>query len=396
MKTIRVMIADDDADLRAALVDVLSGQPSLEVVGIAEEAQGAIELARTVQPDVALVDVRMPGGGGVLATREIHRFAPATRVVVLSARGDRSTVLEMLRAGAVGYLVKGAAPEAIVEAIEGAMDGRSSLSAEVVGDVVQELSTQLRREGDRAEELKSMRDRVGRVLGGHGLSIVFQPIVDLTDRSVVGFEALSRFEAAPRRPPDRWFADATSIGLGTELELHAIERALAHASQLPGGVYLSLNLSHRTVLSGLVLEALGSFPPALVVLEITEHERIEDYEALDAALEEIRAVHVRVAIDDAGAGFASLQHILRLAPDIIKLDISITRDVHRHRGGRAMAAALKSFGEEMGVSLVAEGVEAPEQVEALLELGVRFGQGYFLGRPTARPDAIGSGGRGGS
>ncbi|MDP9296417.1 MAG: response regulator, partial [Actinomycetota bacterium] len=291
----RVMIADDHAELRSALEEVLSAEPSLQVIGTAAEAQSAIKLACDERPDVALVDVKMPGGGGLRVSREISVCSPETRVIVLSAYEDRSTVLEMLRAGAVGYLVKGTSPERIVEAIERVVRGQSSLSAEVMGDVVQELSTHLRREGDRTDEHAVQLERIKRVLAGQGLSIVFQPIVHLQDRSIVGVEALARFDTAPQRPPDLWFAEAASVGLGIELELLAVRTAVGEAPRLPEDVYLSLNLSHWAVLSGFFLESLGSFPGHRVVVEITEHERIDDYDALAGALDVLRAHAVRLA-----------------------------------------------------------------------------------------------------
>jgi EAL domain-containing protein (putative c-di-GMP-specific phosphodiesterase class I) len=378
----RVLIADDDLELRSALAEVLSAEPTLQVIAIAADAESAIELACRERPDIALVDVKMPGGGGLRVLGEVSACSPETRIIVLSAYEDRSTVLEMLRAGAVGYLVKGTSPEQIIEAIERAVRGQSSLSAEVMGDVVQELSSHLQREGERTDVERVQLERVTRVLEGHGLSMVFQPIVDLRDRSVVGMEALARFASDPQRPPDPWFAEAASVGLGIELELLAVRTALKEAPGFPDDVYLSLNLSPRGVLSGLLLESLGSFPSERVVVEITEHEKIDDYDALGEVLEQFRAHAIRLAIDDAGAGFASLRHTLRLAPDIIKLDISITRDIDSDRGRRALASAMISFADEMDMSVVAEGVERQAEVETLLSLGAHLAQGFLLGRPS--------------
>ncbi len=118
-----------------------------------------------------------------------------------------------------------------------------------------------------------------------------------------------------------------------------------------------------------------------LVLEITEHEAVEDYPSLVDALAPLRANGARVAIDDAGAGFASLRHTLRIAPDIVKLDMSLTRGIDADRGKRALAAALVSFAMEMDFALVAEGIETADELEALRQLGVGFGQGYFLAVP---------------
>ncbi len=381
MRKIRVMIADDEAELRGALADLIASEEDLELVGAAADADEAVELARSNRPDVALVDVRMPGGGGPRAARGISRWSPGTRVLALSAYEDRSTVLEMLGAGAVGYLVKGTAPDEIVHAIGRAIRGQTSLSADVMAGVVHELTSQLKRTELESEERNAQLERIRAAVAGEGVSMVFQPIYDLSDQTVVGVEALARFSQEPVRGPDRWFSEAKEAGLGIDLELTTAQLALAQTGQLPKGVYLAINLSHRTAMSPRFHEALAAAPADRIVIELTEHEQIDDYEALDDALGRIREKGGRLAIDDAGAGFASLRHTLRLAPNIIKLDISLTRDIDSDRGRRALASALISFAEEMGMTIVAEGIETGAEVEALLALGVRFGQGYFLAYP---------------
>jgi EAL domain-containing protein (putative c-di-GMP-specific phosphodiesterase class I) len=119
-----------------------------------------------------------------------------------------------------------------------------------------------------------------------------------------------------------------------------------------------------------------------IVVEITEHERVEDYALLGSALDHLRMLGARIAIDDAGAGFASLRHTLQLSPDIIKVDISLTRDIDKDRAKRALASALISFADEMGMSIVAEGIETKTELATLLELGVPFGQGFYLAKPA--------------
>jgi EAL domain-containing protein (putative c-di-GMP-specific phosphodiesterase class I) len=165
-----------------------------------------------------------------------------------------------------------------------------------------------------------------------------------------------------------------------------MRRALARVGDLPDGAYLSLNCSHRAAMSGELLDAFGVDAHRIVV-EITEHEAVEDYERLTSALERLRAAGVRVAIDDAGAGFASLRHTLRLRPDIVKIDIGIVRDVDRDRGKRALASALARFAGEMGMAVVAEGIESQAELDTLLELDVVMGQGFHL----AEPGPIGEG-----
>jgi DNA-binding NarL/FixJ family response regulator len=135
---IRVLVAEDEEALRAALADLVSSEPDMETVGTAAEADSAILLAEEQQPDVAIVDVRMPGGGAATAAG-IRKVSPRTRIVGFSAYEDQATVLEMLRCGAVAYLVKGVAPAEIVESVRRASRGQASLSTELLAGVIDDL-----------------------------------------------------------------------------------------------------------------------------------------------------------------------------------------------------------------------------------------------------------------
>ena len=382
MEPVRVLIADDEPALLGALSELLAHEDGVVIVATAGDADEAIELATEARPDVALVDVKMPAGGGARAAREIIRVSPATRVIALSAFEDRPTVLEMLRAGAVGYLVKGTASEQIVESIARVMKGGTSLSTEVIGGIVQDLASQLRREEIEEERVAQRRIEIERFLSGEGLTMAFQPIVELRSGNVVGVEALARFRSLPLRAPTEWFAEAVQLELGVQLELATIREALRSLDRIPPDAYLSVNASHRTAMSPGLLTALGQHAPRIVV-EITEHEAIEDYDSLMTSLTGLRASGVRIAIDDAGAGFASLRHTLRIGPDIVKVDISLTRQIDTDRGRQALASALIWFADEMNITIVAEGIETREELETLQVLGVHFGQGFYLAKPAA-------------
>lgn len=384
---IRVLIADDEPALRGALAELLSHEDGLRLVGQAGDADEAIELAELEHPDVALVDVKMPAGGGARAAREISRRSPNTRVIALSAFEDRPTVLEMLRAGAVGYLVKGTAADDIVGSIRKVADGGTSLSHGVVESVVDELTSQLRKEEIELEARAARADEIHRFLHGEGLSMAFQPIVDLETWTVAGYEALARFRSFPMRGPDEWFAEAMALELGVQLEVAAIRQALAALPHLPPTAYLSVNASHRAAASPEFRDLLADAGDRIVV-EITEHEAVDDYADLTAALDALRSRGVRIAIDDAGAGYANLRHALQLSPDIVKVDISLTRDIDTDRGRRALASALISFADEMGMTIIAEGIETEEELKTLRELGVRFGQGYYLAEPASLSSVV--------
>ena len=380
---IRVLIADDEAVLRAALADLVHSDDSFELVGSARDADEAIALAEAMHPDVALVDVRMPAGGGLRVAEQLRELVPQTRVLAHSAVDDRASVVRMLEGGAVGYLVKGTAPAEILSAIVRAARGQLSVSPEVMAGLVRDLSDQLQRQEIATSERLAKADRIDRVVEGKGRSIVYQPIVELDGHRAIGMEALARFvDDGEAWPIPRWFAEAAEVGMGTELELACNRAALADLAMIPSDRYVSINASYRIAESDGMIELLDAVDATRVVIEITEHEAVEDYGRLTQALQRVRERGSRVAIDDAGAGFASLRHILLIDPEIIKLDVSLTSGIDSDARRRALATALITFAEEMDIAVVAEGIENEREHAALQALGVRFGQGYFLGRPA--------------
>ena len=187
---LRVLIAEDDPGLRSLLGEVIAAEPALELVGTAEDAPAAIALAGATRPDVALVDVQMPGGGGVTATRGIGRRSAGTKVIAFSGEGARESVLQMLEAGAVGYLLKGdSLADEIVEAIKRAAAGRGSLSVDVSGDIIRELGGVVAARGPDRGKHEAIERRIRRVLElPDALHLEFQPIVAFRDRLVVGAE----------------------------------------------------------------------------------------------------------------------------------------------------------------------------------------------------------------
>jgi EAL domain-containing protein (putative c-di-GMP-specific phosphodiesterase class I)/CheY-like chemotaxis protein len=389
MDRIRVLIADDEESVLDVLTALMAAESDLEIAGSARDAETAIQLATLEQPDVAILDVRMPGGGGPRAAREILRRSPASKVIALSAHEEVDSVLEMLRAGALGYVVKGDSTDAIVKAIHRALDQQGTFSSQVTGDMAHALAQQLHMVSQGAKQRRhEVEGRIARVLDGDGdeLYMAYQPIFDLKDNAAVGVEALARFTSPPDRSTDTWLAEAEAVGRLLELELACLRTALRDLDRLPEDAYLSLNVSPATAIAPELHEVLDGLPAERVVLEMTEHARVDDYPALKAALSGFRERGIRLAIDDAGAGFASLRHIVLLHPDFIKLDMTLTRDVHVDETRRALVVALVAFGSQIGARVVAEGVETPEQLATLLEAGVQFGQGFYLARPQALPD----------
>ncbi len=179
-----------------------------------------------------------------------------------------------------------------------------------------------------------------------------------------------------------WFAEAGRLGLHVDLELLAVRRALALLPRLPEDAWLSINAGPDTLMTEELHRLLRASEPGRIVVELTEHAAVPDYDALTARVDVLREAGVRLAVDDCGAGFASLKHVSLLRPDFIKLDVSLCRDLG-DAVRSALVRALLAFGQEIGIAITAEGIESEDDLDALRRLGVRLGQGYFLGRPAA-------------
>jgi EAL domain-containing protein (putative c-di-GMP-specific phosphodiesterase class I) len=247
--------------------------------------------------------------------------------------------------------------------------------AEIVAD-------QVDREQLEGEKRRLEWSRIRGVLDRDDIDVEFQPVFDLGDCKIVSLEALARFWTEPMRSPSVWFAEANEVGLGVELELAAIRSALQRLDDFPPGVAIALNVSPTTALDSRFTGLLFDIADR-VVIEITEHAQVDDYDALQTALAPLRERGAQLAIDDVGAGFANLRHILRLAPDLVKLDLSLTQEISRDPAREALASSLVSFADGVGASIVAEGISSDEDLTLLRALGVDYGQGFHLARPSA-------------
>ena len=203
-----------------------------------------------------------------------------------------------------------------------------------------------------------------------------------------GISDTATFANGKPAPQDVVVADAEAVGLGLELEIAAIRAAIVAFPLLPADASLSVNASPSLVTSGRLEEGLDPRFLDRTVVEITEHAQVDDYELLRAALDPLAEKGVKVAVDDAGAGFSGLRHIVQIAPDIIKMDMSLTRGIDEDRARRALASAMVYYGRETGATVVAEGIETLGELETLKGLGIHRGQGYLLGRPAALPHRV--------
>lgn len=228
----------------------------------------------------------------------------------------------------------------------------------------------------------STKARIERVLETGGVRMVVQPIIDLRCGAAVGVEALARFPGVPKRGPDAWFGEAHAVGLGVELECLALRKALRLLDHLPGDAFLAVNAGPAAVACSAFPATLDQSPLDRIVLELTEHDVVDDYAALRSCLRDLRTRGLRVSVDDMGAGVASLAHVLKLEPDFIKLDLSMVAGIDKDPGRRALATALVAFGKDVSATVIAEGLETQGELQTLRTLGIPLGQGYFLARPA--------------
>lgn len=224
-------------------------------------------------------------------------------------------------------------------------------------------------------------NQIQSVLNEDKLTIYYQPIYDVQIDRLVGFESLSRFMTEPYQSPDIWFKEAKQVGLGKTLEMTAIKQAIKPLDELDKNVYLTVNTSPEYVLNGAVAKVLNHVDAKRIVIEITEHSPIDSYTDLKQALAPLRERGMRLAIDDAGAGYSSFQQILELQADIIKLDMSLTQNIHLEPRKYLLAKALCDFAKSVNCIIVAEGIECEEELLSIKSLGVDKVQGYLLGRP---------------
>lgn len=395
----RILIVDDEDANLMVLRRMLerAGYTNLQTIN---DSSLAVERFVSFEPDLLVLDLHMPTPDGFEVMAQIEPLvAPDSYVPILVLTADitESTRERALAVGARDFLTKPFRYTELLLRINNLLETRALHSQLRRDKAILEARMREQQANDqaRAERRRSASRRIEAVLAsdrngtngdsGIGLQMVYQPILDLDSGEVLGAEALARFGTEPQRSPAQWFMEAAEVGLGIQLELAALRRAAEGLPLLPPNAFLSVNASAETIRSPAMLSALDGLPTSRLVIELTEHERIEDYDALVAPVARLRSRGVRLAVDDAGAGFASLQHILRLSPDIIKLDRIFIEDLAEDPVKRALTTALVSFAGDIGATLVAEGIATGPELEALRSIGVRHGQGRFLGDAAPLP-----------
>jgi EAL domain-containing protein (putative c-di-GMP-specific phosphodiesterase class I)/AmiR/NasT family two-component response regulator len=384
----RILLIDDESPNLSLLRNLLTRQGIRHIYELRDSRETLAWVAK-VDPDLVLLDLHMPGVDGYEVLAQLRSWAAGSYLPVLVLTGDtsNSAIEHALELGAHDFLTK---PFNINEAT---LRIRNLLETRALHTTLRHHNLNLRsqlgdfqRAADTEREARQVTvDRIENVLREKAFSMVVQPVYELRGASLVGCEALARFPQEPVRTPDRWFEDAESAGLGLQLELAAVGIALESLPEMPPELFMAVNVSPATAMAPELSAILDDVDCNRVVLELTEHVPVEDYDAMRQLLAGLRSRGVRLAIDDTGAGYAGFRHLLGLHPDVIKLDISLTRDIDQDAARRALAAALVSFARDVGSQVIAEGVENSGELATLTQLGVTWAQGYFLARPQPIP-----------
>jgi EAL domain-containing protein (putative c-di-GMP-specific phosphodiesterase class I) len=378
----RILIVDDDENNVRLMTRILQTAGYLNLRGITD-ARTVLAARRAWNPDLILLDMHMPHVDGIALLHMFHAQASASEfvpILVLTADVSRETLKRALTAGANDYVTKPVDVDEVLLRVRNLLAIRLSHEGLKNSNVAlaHELRERMQFEQRQSENRRARIDHMRAVIERRP-TMVFQPIIELSSSRAVGVEALSRF--VDGTSPDRCFAEAATLGLGAELELAAVKAALQQLDEIPAAQFMAVNVSPTVALDTRLHDLLRKQAQGRVVVEITEHQPVESYEDLTLVRTRFRQDGIRVAIDDAGAGYASLHHILKLAPDIIKLDIALTREIDRDPVKRALAFSLVQFAKETDAVVIAEGIETPSELATLRDLSVPWGQGFHIGKP---------------
>lgn len=355
----------------AAILEVTStGEAS--VIGISGRANAPVELGETL-PAARVNFLVARSRQGAWAQPWTERVVAAPLYERLDRLGLKAQAFAPIFSGdvVVGLVIIGTTDEA--QAVHLLADLPSVSEAAAVADTILAPALMARRQTGEA------RVQIARVIAAHAFHPEFQPVVDLRTGRTVGFEALTRF--ANGQPPDQVFSEAAKAGIGAELEAATMRAAVRDGASLPRDAWLSLNVSPSFLGTYAELAAILAERDRPIILEVTEHDVIEDYGKLHAAMRAL-GPGVRLAVDDAGAGVANFRHLVDLRPDLVKIDAGLIRGVEADVSRQALIVGLVHFGEVSGAQVLAEGIETRAEHETVVRLGVTLGQGFMIARPA--------------
>jgi EAL domain-containing protein (putative c-di-GMP-specific phosphodiesterase class I) len=357
-------------DVDDAVIERLPpGDGPATVMGVAGDAARTLRVGDVQQDDLRSVRLRLRATGGAWSSRQ----AGATPPTMPGIETDGLTMVAAPvrhRGRPVAVLHLGARTDA--------PDAWVARYLRIASELAAHVGPMLGPELGRHDVASTTKDDLRRLIETGAFALLFQPICDLVTGAPVGWEALTRFDDGV--PPARRFADAQILGLGAELELACGTRAVSSFAALGRQGWLSVNLSPALLLSGRA-NAILAAATGTIVFELTEALAREDYLRVREAMDALQAPAL-VAVDDTGAGYATLRRVLELRPDFVKLDLGLVHDIDRDTARQALVAGMVHYAMQADARLIAEGVESEAERRTLLRLGVHYGQGFLLGAPS--------------
>lgn len=369
----QVLVAEDEPVMLRAIARVLGGAGY--DVTLAPDGAEAIAVVRERAFDVIITDIEMPGADGITVLRAVRERDLDVPVVVVTGAPSLQTSIQALEEGALRYLVKPFDLGALLGVVAQAV--RLHAMARVKRAALAALGTTATQPGDRA----GLEVSFGRVLTSFWMA--YQPIVRWSDRRVFAYEALLRSTEPTLPHPGAVLDAAERLGRLPDLGRAVRASAALALAGLSPETALFVNIHPRDLADDALFDAASPLARGVgrVVLEVTERSVLDEVRDVRERVARLRALGFRIALDDLGAGYAGLTSFAQLEPEVVKLDMALVRDVHRVPTKRRLVRAMLDLCREMGILVVAEGVETVDERDALVDLGCDLLQGYHFARP---------------
>jgi EAL domain-containing protein (putative c-di-GMP-specific phosphodiesterase class I)/CheY-like chemotaxis protein len=344
-------------------------------VSVAHDGREAAALAKSRQFEVVVSDIAMPDMDGLALLRVIRETDLDVPMIFMTGSPALESAMAAIEYGAFRYLVKPIAPDALIDAVARAV-------------VVHKLA-RVRREAAAVRELegKQLGDRAGLearfASGVEKLWVAAQPIVSWSGRRTVAYETLLRTDEPTLRSPLDFFDAAERLGRAAELGRTIRRHVARHLHETPPPAHLFVNLHPADLEDEELYADDGALTPFAkqVVLEITERAALDRIHELGSRVTRLRALGYRIAIDDLGAGYAGLTSFAQLEPEVVKVDMSLVRGIDGSPMKQKLVRSIIALCTELGIQLVAEGIETAAERDALVALGGDLCQGYLFARP---------------
>jgi EAL domain-containing protein (putative c-di-GMP-specific phosphodiesterase class I) len=368
-----VLVVDDDAAVLRAAARILANA-GFDVT----QAQGAAEAVRLLEEhsfDAVLTDVAMPQMSGIDLLRAVRAADLELPVVLMTGEPEVGSAVEAMKHGACDYIAKPFVPNALEQAVHRAVT--LSQLARAKREAMRLLDNGRPAAGDRA----GLEVTFARALDS--MWMAYQPIVRATTGTVFGYEALLRSKEPALPHPGAVLEAAERLGRLDELGQAVRSKAPEPMTSVPSDLLLFVNLHARDLADPTLLSPscpMFSMAPR-VVLEITERASLENVPNARATVTALREMGYRIAIDDLGAGYAGLTSFAQLEPEFVKLDMSLVRDIHKDAVKQRIVRSMTELCRDMGIAVVAEGVEVAGERDWIVDIGCDLAQGYLVAKP---------------